>query len=113
MRLPAGSAVHNFSPHTFVRKNLQEQAVRHPTIDKVDPLHPFLEGTDGALHLGTHALVDDPALAPVFDRLRERHPLNRFAEPSEIGETVKWLLSDAASFVTGAAIAVDGGYLAT
>ena len=58
-------------------------------------------------------LVDDPALAPVFDRLRERHPLNRFAEPSEIGETVKWLLSDAASFVTGAAIAVDGGYLAT
>jgi len=58
-------------------------------------------------------LVDDPALVPMFDALRARHPLNRFAEPSEIGETVKWLLSDAASFVTGAAIAVDGGYLAT
>lgn len=27
-------------------------------------------------------------------------------------ETVKWLISDAASFVTDAAIAVDGGYLA-
>jgi NAD(P)-dependent dehydrogenase (short-subunit alcohol dehydrogenase family) len=37
--------------------------------------------------------------------------MGRFGEPSEIGEGVKWLLSDAASFVNGAAIAVDGGYL--
>ena len=30
----------------------------------------------------------------------------------EIGEAVTWLLSDAASFVNGADLAVDGGYLA-
>jgi NAD(P)-dependent dehydrogenase (short-subunit alcohol dehydrogenase family) len=35
-----------------------------------------------------------------------------FGQPSEVGEAVKWLLSDAASFVTGASISVDGGYLA-
>jgi NAD(P)-dependent dehydrogenase (short-subunit alcohol dehydrogenase family) len=29
-----------------------------------------------------------------------------------VAEAVSWLLSDAASFVTGASIAVDGGYLA-
>jgi NAD(P)-dependent dehydrogenase (short-subunit alcohol dehydrogenase family) len=44
--------------------------------------------------------------------VKERHPLGRFGQPSEIGEAVKWLLSDGASFVNGAAFAVDGGYLA-
>ncbi len=56
-------------------------------------------------------LSEDPQLSAVFDRLRSRHSMGRFGEPSEIGEGVKWLLSDAASFVNGAAIAVDGGYL--
>jgi len=36
-------------------------------------------------------------------------PNGRMAAPSEIGEAVVWLLSDAASFVTGAAMPVDGG----
>jgi NAD(P)-dependent dehydrogenase (short-subunit alcohol dehydrogenase family) len=32
--------------------------------------------------------------------------------PSEIAEAVTWLLSDAASFVTGASMPVDGGMIA-
>ena len=56
-------------------------------------------------------LSGDPALSETFDRLRTRHSMNRFGEPREIGEAVAWLLSDHASFVNGAAIAVDGGYL--
>lgn len=56
-------------------------------------------------------LSGDPALAQVFDSLRARHSMHRFGEPREIGEGVAWLLSAAASFVNGAAIAVDGGYL--
>jgi 2,5-dichloro-2,5-cyclohexadiene-1,4-diol dehydrogenase 1 len=40
------------------------------------------------------------------------HPIGRLAEPEEIAEAAAWLLSDAASFVTGASIAVDGGYTA-
>ncbi len=45
------------------------------------------------------------------EKLKDRHPIGRFGEPSEIGEAVKWLLSDAASFMNGAAVACDGGYL--
>ena len=56
-------------------------------------------------------LSDDPSFSAMFDRIRTRHSIGRFGEPSEIGEAVAWLLSDAASFMNGAAVAVDGGYL--
>jgi len=45
-------------------------------------------------------------------KLKDRHPIGRFGQPSEIADAVVWLLSEAASFVNGASIAVDGGYLA-
>lgn len=38
------------------------------------------------------------------------HPIGRFAEPSEIGEAIYFLASDAASFITGVVLPVDGGY---
>ena len=58
-------------------------------------------------------LVGDENFKPIFDRVLERHPIGRFGQPSEIAESVKWLLSGDASFMNGAAVAVDGGYLAT
>jgi len=39
-------------------------------------------------------------------------PMQRFGEPSELVGAVLWLASDAATFVTGAEICVDGGFLA-
>ncbi|MNF78347.1 2,5-dichloro-2,5-cyclohexadiene-1,4-diol dehydrogenase [compost metagenome] len=57
-------------------------------------------------------LVGDPRFATFLEKLKDRHPIGRFGEPNEIGEAARWLLSDAASFVNGASIAVDGGYLA-
>jgi NAD(P)-dependent dehydrogenase (short-subunit alcohol dehydrogenase family) len=57
-------------------------------------------------------LVTDPQFSSFFEKVRERHPIGRFGQPSEIGEAVAWLLSDAASFVNGTCMAVDGGYLA-
>ena len=43
---------------------------------------------------------------------RANHPIGRFAEPQEIAAAAVWLLSDKASFVTGTAMSVDGGYTA-
>lgn len=37
-------------------------------------------------------------------------PMNRFGTPDELTGAILWLASDASSFVTGAEIAVDGGY---
>jgi NAD(P)-dependent dehydrogenase (short-subunit alcohol dehydrogenase family) len=39
-------------------------------------------------------------------------PMGRFGDPSEIKGAVRWLCSDAASFVTGAVIPIDGGFSA-
>ena len=41
-----------------------------------------------------------------------REPVGRLGRPEEIAETVVWLCSDAASFITGHAMAADGGFMA-
>src|SRR6185295_12952643 len=43
------------------------------------------------------------------ERLAERSVMGRHGQPEEIAQTVLWLASDAASFVNGQAVAVDGG----
>jgi NAD(P)-dependent dehydrogenase (short-subunit alcohol dehydrogenase family) len=53
---------------------------------------------------------DDPAGA--VESWGQAHPLGRVANPSEIAEVVLFLASDAASFMTGSAVVVDGGLLA-
>ncbi len=40
------------------------------------------------------------------------HPLGRIGEPDEVAELIVWLCSSKASFVTGANIPVDGGFVA-
>ena len=44
--------------------------------------------------------------------LASMSPQNRIADPDEIAEVVQFLLSDASSFITGAAVPVDGGWSA-
>ncbi len=44
--------------------------------------------------------------------LNEMHPLGRVGTPEEIASAVLWLCSAEESFVTGQALAVDGGYVA-
>jgi NAD(P)-dependent dehydrogenase (short-subunit alcohol dehydrogenase family) len=51
----------------------------------------------------------DDASPGVIERLNAETPLRRAAEPEEIAEAAAWLLSDKASYVTGATLRVDGG----
>jgi 2,5-dichloro-2,5-cyclohexadiene-1,4-diol dehydrogenase 1 len=55
------------------------------------------------------ALVDNDPLRRVIE---QSHPIGRIGEAHEVAETAAFLLSDAASFITGACIMVDGGFTA-
>jgi NAD(P)-dependent dehydrogenase (short-subunit alcohol dehydrogenase family) len=59
------------------------------------------------------ALPSAPQFADPLEKLRRSHPVGRIGLPEEIAAAAVWLLSDQASFVTGAELAVDGGLLAT
>jgi len=60
----------------------------------------------GTVNTGIHALAGDPDRPA---RVATRVPMGRVGEPEEIAEAVAWLLSDAASYVTGAVLRVTGG----
>ncbi|AEI40920.1 SDR family NAD(P)-dependent oxidoreductase [Paenibacillus mucilaginosus] len=49
--------------------------------------------------------------AAFYDKLGEKIPLRRVGQPEDIGEAVLWLASDAASYITGASLKVDGGLI--
>lgn len=57
--------------------------------------------------------IDTPFLAelpkPFLNRLIFGTPMTRLGKPEEMAQAVLWLCSDAASYVTGHALAVDGG----
>jgi len=55
------------------------------------------------------ALTSNPEMEA---QIVARHPVGRMGRPEEIAEAVMWLCSDAASFVTGHTMTVDGGYVA-
>lgn len=74
---------------------------------RVNGLLPGRVGTERVAELD--ALQDDPVAARAS--AAERIPLRRDGEPSEFGRAAVFLLSPAASFVSGAMLPVDGGVM--
>ncbi len=68
------------------------------------------------VHAVCPGFIDTPMLAHMDDKQRRQivamHPLGRLGTADEVARAVVWLCSDGASFMTGEAILIDGGYTA-
>lgn len=60
----------------------------------------------GLIHTDIHASGGEPGRV---DRLKDAVPMQRGGQPEEVARAILWLLSDAASYTTGACIDVAGG----
>jgi NAD(P)-dependent dehydrogenase (short-subunit alcohol dehydrogenase family) len=49
----------------------------------------------------------------IYNQLAAAHAMKRLGKPEEVSEVIVWLCSDMASFMTGSAVLVDGGYVAS
>jgi len=59
------------------------------------------------------ALADRIFGAPAIHKyVLSCHPIGRFGKPMEVAEAVVWMCSNAASFMTGQSLVLDGGFLA-
>ena len=64
------------------------------------------------------SIVETPLVAPlkareqIWNKLAGHTVFNRWSQPSEVGAAVAFLASDAASYITGTALLVDGGWTA-
>ena len=80
----------------------------HPLLRPIDQPNAVLPGA-----------IDTDIMEGVVENGREMlasfgpaHPIGRISRPEEVAEAVAFLVSDASSFITGALIAVDGGWTA-
>jgi NAD(P)-dependent dehydrogenase (short-subunit alcohol dehydrogenase family) len=57
-------------------------------------------------------LPQEPGGSEYIEQIERLHPMGRLGEPQEVAQAIAFLASDQASFITGAILPVDGGYLA-
>ena len=56
-------------------------------------------------------LPNEPGGPEYLEAVKAAHPMGRLGEPSEVAKAILFLASDEASFITGAILPVDGGFL--
>jgi len=62
----------------------------------------------GAIRTPLNEDMPEAMVKPIVDS----HPMGRMGTPEEVAEAVLYLCSDAASFITGSSMLIDGGYTA-
>lgn len=81
---------------------------------RVNSVHPGIIDTpmmDGAVNFLSNAAGTDVAAEKA--RMAKRHPLGRVGRDTDVANAVLFLASDAAAFMTGSEVVVDGGMTAT
>jgi 3-oxoacyl-[acyl-carrier protein] reductase len=92
----------------YLKTLSQEVAAEGVTVNAVLPGYTR---TDRQMELAEGmARLRATTVEKIFAERGGEVPLGRVAEPEEIGEVIAFLCSPAASYVTGQAVAVDGGY---
>ena len=113
-----GSIVNNASIAGIVglRGNAAYAASKHGVVGLTRSAAADYAGQGLRINAICPGFVDTPLTAPAFEqagpKILAAVPQRRLGTPGEIAEAVVWLLSDRSSFVTGAAMAADGGYTA-
>lgn len=85
--------------HQMVRSLAAELALKNVRVNAVAPGYTLTEMTKRGLNNREWVEI-----------WQDMTPMQRFAEPEEIAHAVLYLASDAASYVTGTVLLVDGGY---
>jgi len=66
----------------------------------------------GVIDTPFSASLNDESLKDLKKRIESAHLMRRFGKPVEIANGILFLASDEASFVTGQALVIDGGWTA-
>lgn len=102
--IPQSQTAYNASKagvHLVTQSLASEFATRNIRVNAVAPGYVETELTRGG--------IDNPEWFPTW---REMTPMHRVAQVEEIASVVHFLASDAASYMTGSIVVVDGGYTA-
>lgn len=74
---------------------------------RVNAVAPGTINTERVKHL-----PEEPGGVEYLEAIKKAHPMGRIGDPEEVAKAILFLASDDASFITGAVLPVDGGYLA-
>ncbi len=98
---------HNASKHAVIGMTKVAAVEMAERLIRVNAICPAM--TDSGMMLTLEAGKDADEIAALRGRFNAMIPMGRYAQPDEIAAVVVFLASDAASFLTGTAIPIDGG----